>query len=265
MSMTIRSRLRTFVAACAAVLAAGCASYTPVPLTGCDHPSGICDQIRASAVATYRYAQLAANAYMDEAASFTLPGGYVLARSVPNDDVGFAANVYERRSAGSLQEVILAFRGTENHDARDWIHGNIGRQQATRARALYEETRSRYPGVPVSVTGHSLGGALATQLSLEDPKLDTYVFNTSPRFRATQTPHDNTRHSVVEAGEVNKVLRIFGREPTQLYTSIDCSKGGPLGQHAQVRLAACLTRIAALESHEARESLEANKLQPWSR
>src|SRR5690606_19676315 len=108
------------------------------------------------------------------------------------------------------------------------------------------------------VTGHSLGGSIALEVSLKREKVDAYVFNTSPRFSADGYKIYNKRVSIVEYGEVLKTLRAPSIEASQSYTSIGCSSGGPISQHKQVKLAACLTQIAATQSEIAKASLQDN-------
>jgi hypothetical protein len=111
------------------------------------------------------------------------------------------------------------------------------------------------------VTGHSLGGGIATYVSLCRPDVNSYVFNSSPRFsicRGARGPAGN-RESVVEYGEFLKAARIFGGSPDQLYTSIGCIHGNAFRQHKMRPLAECLTRIAAIDRDPAAiASLEAN-------
>ena len=96
-----------------------------------------------------------------------------------------------------------------------------------------------------------LGGGIAINISLKRKGVDVYVFNTSPHFFWDGDIEENNRQSVVEYGEVNKVLRALLPEATQKYTSLDCiSKGNPIYQHAQIKLASCLTKIAAIDSPE---------------
>ena len=58
---------------------AGCTStsITKKELTGCDHPSGWCKEIRDTAQESFIYAQMATNAY-GEKAQFKLPKKYSL-------------------------------------------------------------------------------------------------------------------------------------------------------------------------------------------
>jgi pimeloyl-ACP methyl ester carboxylesterase len=126
---------------------------------------------------------------------------------------------------------------------------------------LFDEIReSNGADTKIIVTGHSLGGGIALEVSLKRENVDAYVFNTSPRFSADGYNIDNKRVSVVEHGEILKALRAPSREASQTYTSIGCSSGGPVSQHEQVKLAECLTQIAATQSPHALASLKLNKL-----
>lgn len=127
---------------------------------------------------------------------------------------------------------------------------------------LFEQIRARYPAdVPITVTGHSLGGGIAIQVSLEKPNVKAYVFNTSPRFRLRGTAPANRRLSIVEYGEFLKAGRLFGREANQTYISLNCTPGlNSIAQHSSRRLADCLTRLAAYREPGARLSLVRNNI-----
>ena len=254
MHSSIRLCCGTLALLISLVLAA-CATQknTLLPLTECDHPSKWCNEIRQTAAAAYVYAQLSANSYgVDD---FKLPESLVLVEKLDNDSIDFAASIYERRTDGKVEEIIVAFRGTEGFF--DWIFGNILGLQNGRGVDLVKRIRTTRAGTPITVTGHSLGGGIATQVSLDVDGVNSYVFNTSPRFYSGQRA-TNTRHSIVEYGEVNKLLRLLGREATQTYTTINCTGGSPIRQHKQTRLATCLTKIAAFEVESARVSAREN-------
>jgi hypothetical protein len=227
-------------------------------LTGCEHPSGWCKEIRETAVKTYLYAQMSSNTYEDSK-PFILPAQYRLVKTVPNDSIGFAYNIYEELQNGKVIKVIVAFRGTE--DFTDWWYGNFQRKQNQAGLDLIDSLRkTSTEDVALVVTGHSLGGGISTEISLKRKNVKSFVFNPSPNFEAGDKPEVNERLSIVEYGEGLKLARMPGREATQMYTSIGCSKGGPIGQHAQLKLSTCLTQIAAIESAEAKKSLEVNNL-----
>lgn len=204
---------------------------------------------------------MASNAY-GRAGAFELGPDLVRIAGQDNDEIGFAYAVFERRESGSPVEIVIAYRGTETGLA-DWWFGNLLTRQNERGLRVFDDWRARHPGMPMTVTGHSLGGGIATRVSLCRPDVRSFVFNSSPRFRRCAERHRNPRVSIVEYGEILKVPRIFGREPHQTYTSIGCMRGrNPVAQHGMRPLAECLTRIAALDSPAARESLARNGLPP---
>ena len=143
-------------------------------------------------------------------------------------------------------------------------NGNILKYQNIRAVDKFDLVSAIYPGAPIVVTGHSLGGALATHVSLNRTNARAYVFNSSPRFFKTDkcdVPDcGNERDSIVEYGEINKIFRIFGSEPTQTYTSIGCIDGAnPLTNHSMRDLAICLASIAQVEvNYETGETVHLN-------
>ena len=262
--------MRRMLAMTATALAlTGCQHWqenTPVTLTGCDHETGWSDQVRATAGETWLFAQMAANAYAGLAPFDLGPGVREIERR-DNDDAGFAYAIFERAAAaGRPTAYVIAFRGTENHDNPfvDWFYGNLLGRQNARGLAVYDALRARVGDAPIAVTGHSLGGGVASHVSMCREGVDTYVFNSSPRFRRCDGEWiDNRRWSVVERGEALKAGRVFLPEATQKYTSINCTRtGGPVYQHGMALLASCLTGLAAWAEPEARTSLTRNAI-PW--
>jgi hypothetical protein len=236
----------------------GCASSAR---TDCGLGPGWNACSRQTAVESYRYAQMAANAY-ESAGAFVLdPAIRVLGSSNGNDETGFAYVVFGVFTGDHLNEIVVAFRGTDAGLA-DWWFGNLLTRQNDRGLKVFDDWRRRYPDIPMVVAGHSLGGGIATRVSLCRPDVRSFVFNTSPRFRrCAGTMHTNERTSIVERGEILKLTRVFGREANQTYTSLDCGNGGtPFGKHSIRALAECLTRIAALDDASAKVSLDLNGL-----
>ena len=257
----------------------GACASTPQKLTFTQDIDKVwADEIIELAQDSYVYAQMSTNAYRDEYdgnyienQSFNLGPKYKFIKTLsqPNDKIGLAYHVYQKGNDENIEEIVLVFRGTEFTHLNDWIYGNIGTAQRNRAvNEAYENVKAAYPDVNRVVTsGHSLGGGLATHVSLNRETVHNYVFNTSPRFSINEGCENsqnycaNERHSIVEYGEINKLLRLLGREPTQTYTSINCWKGfKPLGDHTMAKLANCLTRIAAIGKNEAAKGANSSVL-----
>jgi hypothetical protein len=251
----------------------GCNHLSRVPMTSDAHPSRWAPEVRVEARTAWPYAQLAFNAYQrpGEPDRVMMGTGYQVIDREPNDANGFGFIVVEHTQPDGTVETIVAFRGTDFLTWQDWLSGNLGRAQNEAGLALVDRLRAncRTSCPPITVTGHSLGGAIATHVSLHRPNVTAWVFNASPHFWRDRRwssfwpkqPETNERHSIVEHGEVLKMLRVFGREADQLYTSIGCTRRGlPIGDHDIDKLANCLTRIAAWDEPEARAFIQRNRI-----
>ncbi|WP_374410187.1 hypothetical protein [Novosphingobium colocasiae] len=268
-----------------------------------DRPGGWCDFTRKLAADSYAYAEMATNAYCDDARDFTLPPGYVEVRREPSQELcrlerradagdkaarsqlkaeraawkaahpdappqhGFAYVVYDRKDAASaLVERIIAFRGTDGFDFADWIHGNFGKTQLAMGQKLYEDELARLKadgqaGVPVRVTGHSLGGAIALQVSVSNPGVDAYVFNPSPNYDFEPGLPNNRRVAVIERGEFLQEFRKRKMPARQELLVLSCNPAkNAISAHSIRRLAECLIWIAARETAGAKEALKLNAI-----
>jgi|GEM_PF-3123130 len=209
------------------------------------------EQVKSLTKQAWPYAVMAASAY-GYTPYKTLPEGFIAGAQEPNHR-GLAYSVFTRGNADNPEEIIIAFRGSEHFSPRefyyDWIAGNIFGTQNKPALRAYEKVikdyKAKTKNIPVTVTGHSLGGGLSTHVSLNTPNAKAYVFNSSPRFWNIENA-ENERFSIAEYGDPLKVLRIFGPEPTQLYTSINCQPGLNLSfNHSMKAMSDCLIGIAA--------------------
>jgi hypothetical protein len=231
-------------------------------------PGGWCGYTHDIAGTVWPYAQMSADSYGDED-EFAPSAHYVSRWRSCDDEIGFAYEIFDRMENSALKEVVVAFRGTE--DLADWWYGNILGVQNRRGleliRIIFEQLdRAGYAGVPVTVTGHSLGGGIAHYVSLRElPTGDggtrtvaaSYVFNNSPRY--WRGPARVERIAVVERGELLSLFRGPAIEATQQYLSLDCRPGfHPLSDHKIRALAECVTWIAAFTKAEAMDSLRAN-------
>ena len=226
-------------------------------MTGCNHPSGWCNEIRNIANKSWKYGQLCKNVY-NKPFSFQVSDYFEKIQDFENKSIDFFATLYKDKSSN---EFVLVFRGTDSFE--DFKTGNNPFKQSQNKYALeiYDEIKKQYGFNKCIVTGHSLGGAIAINISLNRQNVTVFSFNSSPVFKNINNI-SNDRYSIVENGEILKLLRIFGREATQLYTSIGCSNGDPIKQHDMKSLAICLTQIASIESIEAKNSLIKNGIKP---
>ncbi|MEW6609637.1 MAG: Mbeg1-like protein, partial [bacterium] len=110
------------------------------------------------------YSIFSAHVYGGENAPALPDGWSLLGNPVSDPNTGFYAEVYTNGS-----EIVIAYRGTEKNDIRDWVFNDLYLNpvsdllpaQFSNAQLLYEEIALKNPLIPISVTGHSLGGALA--------------------------------------------------------------------------------------------------------
>ncbi|MDC0887322.1 hypothetical protein OAS19_05990, partial [Altererythrobacter sp.] len=169
-------------------------------------PGGWCGFVRDAAVESYGYAMLSSNAYRDQDTYTELGVRFEPVANIPASDEeqstreGLAYSLFDEfeidRAGGEFRRGkrvgrVLAFRGTEFSGAKDIIYGSIRTDQIEAAREVYAAERARfdidYAPLPLILTGHSLGGALSTQISIENPGVRAYVFNVSPFYRGDST------------------------------------------------------------------------------
>ena len=267
--MTFRSAGTAALLAGLGLITSACAADLTQSRSPClFEPGGWCGFTREFAEQSWEYAQLANDTYDDEEEFDALPSGITERHNSGNDDKGYAYALYDRLDdAKNLTETIIAFRGTES-SLNDWVDGNFGGEHNERGLATYRMVREQlneagYHGVPVAVTGHSLGGAISAYISFREEGVSSFAFNQSPRF---SIPEDMTpagknvrRVTVAERGEALRVLRNFKQDNPQETLMINCRpKGAPWKDHSIRKLSECLTWIAAYESKSALQSVQAN-------
>ena len=231
-------------------------------------PGGWCDFVREAAVEAYPYAMLSSNAYADEDTYTDLPYAFLEREQAGNDDSGFAYSVFDRHAVEGTRRIlkarVIAFRGTEFGSTSDIVSGSLGDAQRDQARAVYAAERAAldaegYTAIPIETTGHSLGGALATQISIDNPGVRAFVFNTSPFFSGDPGRGDMDRLAITERGEFLRVLRRYKAPPASEAIVINCNPSDSAGEkHSIRRLADCLTWIAAYADDAAFEALAPN-------
>jgi Ca2+-binding RTX toxin-like protein len=180
------------------------------------------------------YALLAGHAYISTGSSSTaipIPSGWIggdfvsdtLNATSTQTSAGFEAGTYKRQNADGTKEVVISFAGSV--ELADWqadaqlglgMHSDHLRQAAL----YYAEIKRDNPGATITLTGHSLGGGLASVLGvLFNEKAVT--FDAAPFAASASTyQRDDLRSYLAEHGitsgvalsNLNGFTTLAGRE-----------------------------------------------------
>jgi hypothetical protein len=235
-------------------------------------PGGWCSFVRDAAVDAFPYALASTNAYTGDDDLFAKPGR-VLQRIehlpiAPEDaDKGFSYEIFNQFAPGSGSDPgrqpiarILAFRGTDLTGLSDIFYGTLRSDQIELALRYFAAERARLgTEVPWIVSGHSLGGALATEVSQAHPEVRAYMFNTSPFYRNEVRENALRRTVFNERGEFLRRFARYDEPPAANVFTINCEPHkGALFKHKVRPLADCITWIAAYASPDALAVVKAN-------
>ncbi|MHB8760672.1 MAG: Mbeg1-like protein, partial [Thiobacillus sp.] len=132
----------------------------------------------------------------------TIPIGWTLLKTSPPSDTGFAAIAVRNEATG---EVIIAYRGTDgwnditNADLQLALQNDVPKQYPEAA-AFYTDVKNEY-GSNITITGHSLGGALA-QLVAAITGVPAYTYN-APGVEAIYQTLPDVNEGVTAASFTN--------------------------------------------------------------
>lgn len=268
-------KIRSVAVGLGALLLGGCATLPDITQarSPCQlEPGGWCGFVREAAVEAWPYAVASTNAYTGDDDLFAKPGR-VLQRIehmpiAPEDaGKGFSYELFNQYAPGTGSDAarkpvarVLAFRGTDFKGLSDIFFGTLRNDQIELALRYFDAERERLGNdLPWVVAGHSLGGALATEVSNAHPEVRAFLFNTSPFYRDEVRANALRRTVFNERGEF---LRRFARSsepPAANVFTINCEpRKGSITKHKVRPLAECITWIAAYASRDALEVMKAN-------
>ena len=188
------------------------------------------------------YAAISNNVYNDHIPISLLSWTRQQAEDGLND---FHAETFVKKEKGKkISEIVIAYRGTDS--LQDWVQGNLFNSQQLDANKYADKIIAQYVGVPIKLTGHSLGGALAQNVA-NRLQLQAIVFDTSPMNGFNYGTSAKSIVSIHEYAEAITLLRIFQRSDMAVYNFIDSID--PLTNHDMYPLANGMKALALASSH----------------
>lgn len=269
--------MRSLAAGLCALLLSACATFPDISQSRspCQlEPGGWCAFVRQAAVDAFPYALASTNAYTGDDDIFAQPGR-VLQRIehlpiAPEDEgKGFSYELFNQYAPGSGRDAarkpvarVIAFRGTDFNGLSDIFYGTLRSDQIEMALRYFDAEKARLGNdLPWVVVGHSLGGALATEVSVAHPDVRAFMFNTSPFYRSEVRDNALRRTVFNERGEFLRRFAKFDEPPAANVFTINCEpRKGSITKHKVRPLADCITWIAAYDSIDALEVVKANAI-----
>jgi hypothetical protein len=145
----------------------------------------------------------------DGLGNYKLPEGWLRTRSIDKHSSGLFAVVFTNEQR---KEMVIAFRGTEAMSLKDWAHNILPfiKAQSKPAQGLVEQELSnpKHRNWSISLTGHSLGGGLALEISHKVKGVSAIAFNPSPRIGTDRNGYRNRRIVFREKHEPLALVRL---------------------------------------------------------
>lgn len=267
-SASPRSALSRLFLLLSLLLLSGCVSFPDISQSRSPcrlQPGGWCGFVRDAAREAFPYAIASLQAYRGDPDLYTVK--LPMFEELPIQKIapeaekkGFGYALFNQFAPGTFGVEgrkpiarVLAFRGTDFNGLSDIFYGTLRNDQIELAVGAFKAERAVYgDDVPWIVTGHSLGGALATEVSIEFPKVRAFMFNTSPFYGRNAMTNDMQRTVFNERGEVLRRFAKYKAAPAADLFTINCGPGKNTFTKHRIRLLAdCLTWIAAYSEEDA--------------
>jgi hypothetical protein len=158
------------------------------------------------------YALMSSNVYLDaeDSPPYLIPDWQVASRW--ESPSGLALEEWHHRTSGDVDGIAVIFKGTDFTSLADW-RTNLAVIEPRQHREAFAYmqgamSRARAEQAHVVVAGHSLGGAIALNMSLRIPGVEMFGFNPSPRaFYDVGHVPEARRTLMYESGEILSFLR----------------------------------------------------------